>query len=149
MEIGEICTRTVVYCDANATALEVAQLMRASHVGAVLVVDQPNGERVPIGIVTDRDLAVGVMAVERDPKVVQASDVMSTKLVTVGEHNDVYETAELMRFNGVRRVPVVNAQGGLLGIVTMDDLLQVVGEELTLLGRVISRERSQEQKART
>ena len=148
MQIGEICTRTVVQCHSKTTALELAQLMRSSHVGDVVVVDEPNGERMPVGIVTDRDLVIAVMAVNSDPSVVPAGEVMSSELVTAGERNDVYETVELMRFKGVRRIPVVNEQGGLTGIVTMDDLLHVIGEELTLLGRVISRETSREQKAR-
>jgi signal-transduction protein with cAMP-binding, CBS, and nucleotidyltransferase domain len=148
MQIGEICTRTVVQCDRKTTALELAQLMRSSHVGTVVVVDQPNGERIPMGIVTDRDLVVEVMAVDGNPAIITADDVMSRDLMTAGEQNTVYETAELMRFKGVRRLPVVNERGGLIGIVTLDDLLHVIGDELTLLGRVIARETGQEQKAR-
>ena len=148
MQIGEICTRTVVQCDRKTTALELAQLMRSSHVGTVVVVDQPNGERIPMGIVTDRDLVVEVMAVDGNPAIITADDVMSRDLMMAGEQNTVYETAELMRFKGVRRLPVVNERGGLIGIVTLDDLLHVIGDELTLLGRVIARETGQEQKAR-
>jgi CBS domain-containing protein len=148
MRIADICTRNVIQCRRSTTALELAQLMRNSHVGDVVVVDQPNGERIPVGIVTDRDLAVEVMALEADPAVVKAGDLMGPALVTAAEANDVYETAELMRLKGVRRVPVVDAHGGLVGIVTLDDLLKVIGEQLTLLGRVISRERFQEEQSR-
>lgn len=148
MRIGDICTRDVIHCSRSTTALELAQIMRSSHVGAVVVVDQPNGHKVPIGIVTDRDLAVEVMAGERDPATVTAGDLIGTELITTGEENDVYEVAELMRFKGVRRVPVVDEQGGLVGIATLDDLLNMIGEELTMLGRVISRERFQEQQSR-
>jgi CBS domain-containing protein len=148
MRIADICTRNVIQCRRSTTALELAQLMRNSHVGDVVVVDQPNGERIPVGIVTDRDLAVEVMALEADPAVVKAGDLMGPALVTAAEANDDYETAELMRLKGVRRVPVVDAHGGLVGIVTLDDLLKVIGEQLTLLGRVISRERFQEEQSR-
>ncbi|OGA22412.1 MAG: histidine kinase [Betaproteobacteria bacterium RIFCSPLOWO2_02_FULL_65_24] len=147
MRIGEFCTRYVVQCERTATALEVAQLMRTSHVGDVIVIDQPNGKKLAAGIVTDRDLVVKVLAREVDPTAVTAADIMSGELITAGEANDAYETAELMRFRGVRRLPVVDEDGGLVGIVTLDDLLKVMGDELTILGRVMSRERFQEQRA--
>jgi CBS domain-containing protein len=148
MLIGEICTREVVQCDPATSAQELAQMMRSSHVGDIVVVDQPNGKRVAVGIVTDRDLAVQVMAAERDPLTTTARDIMGPELVTAGERNDVHETAELMRFKGVRRIPVVDEDGGLLGIVTLDDLLAVIGDELTLLGRIFARERVQEEHTR-
>jgi CBS domain-containing protein len=73
---------------------------------------------------------------------------MSGPLTTAGEANTVYETAELMRLKGVRRVAVVNEHGGLVGIVALDDLLKIIGEELTLLGRVFAREEMQEHQSR-
>jgi CBS domain-containing protein len=148
MRLGDICTRNVVHCSRKTTALELAQLMRSSHVGDVVVADEPDGERVPVGIVTDRDLVVQVMAAEADPAAVTAGELMGRELVTAGEENTVHETAELMRLKGVRRVPVVDEHGALAGIVTLDDLLEVIGEELTWLGRVFSREQLQERQSR-
>jgi CBS domain-containing protein len=149
MLIGEICTRDVVQCDRNTSALELAQLMRKSHVGDVVVTDQPNGKRVAIGIVTDRDLAVKVLAEERDPLATTAADIMEAELITAGERNSVYEVAELMRFRGVRRIPLVDEDGALTGIVTLDDLLGAIGEELNLLAKALSRERAQEERGRS
>jgi signal-transduction protein with cAMP-binding, CBS, and nucleotidyltransferase domain len=148
MRVGDFCIREVVQCTRDASALELSQLMRESHVGDVVVVDQPNGKKIAVGIVTDRDLVIEVMAKERDSALVTAKDLMRGELVTVGEGNDVYETAELMRDRGVRRTPVVDDQGGLVGIVTLDDLLRIIGEQLALLARVIARERSQERQLR-
>ena len=148
MRVGDFCIRDVVQCTRDASALELSQLMRESHVGDVVVVDQPNGKKIAVGIVTDRDLVIEVMAKERDPALVTAKDLMGGELVTVGEGNDVYETAELMRDRGVRRTPVVDDQGGLVGIVTLDDLLRIIGEQLALLARVIARERLQERQSR-
>ena len=110
--------------------------------------DEPDGERIPLGIVTDRDLVMQVMALEADPATITAGELMSGPLTTAGEANTVYETAELMRLKGVRRVPVVNEHGGLVGIVALDDLLKIIGEELTLLGRVFAREQMQEHQSR-
>ena len=148
MRVGDFCLRDVVQCTRDASALELSQLMRESHVGDVVVVDQPNGKKIAVGIVTDRDLVIEVMAKERDPALITAKDLMGGELVTVGEGNDVYETAELMRDRGVRRTPVVDDQGGLVGIVTLDDLLRIIGEQLALLARVIARERLQERQSR-
>jgi CBS domain-containing protein len=148
MRVGEFCVREVIECTRKTSALELSQIMRQSHVGDVVVVDQPNGKKVAVGIVTDRDLAVEVMAKEGDPAQVTAGDLIGRKLVTVGEGSDVYETAELMRREGVRRVPVVDDQGGLAGIVTLDDLLKIIGEQLALLAQVIGRERFQEQQSK-
>jgi signal-transduction protein with cAMP-binding, CBS, and nucleotidyltransferase domain len=148
MRVGDFCIRDVVQCTRDASALELSQLMRESHVGDVVVVDQPNGKKIAVGIVTDRDLVIEVMARERDPALVTAKDLMGGELVTVGEGNDVYETAELMRDRGVRRTPVVDDQGGLLGIVTLDDLLRIISEQLALLTRVVARGRFQERQSR-
>jgi CBS domain-containing protein len=101
---------------------------------------------VAVGIVTDRDLVVKVLAGERDPLATTAGEIMGGELITAGERNTVHEVAELMRFKGVRRVPVVDEDGALLGIVTLDDLLTVIGEELSLLARVLSREQAQEER---
>ncbi|HUL94140.1 MAG TPA: CBS domain-containing protein [Burkholderiales bacterium] len=148
MRVGDFCIREVIECHRKASALELSQLMRDSHVGDVVVVDQPNGKKVAVGIVTDRDLVVEVMAKEVDPALVTAGDLMGRELVTVGEGSDIFETVELMRHKGVRRIPVVDDQGGLAGIVTLDDLLKVVGEQIILLAQVIGRERFQEQQSR-
>jgi CBS domain-containing protein len=91
---------------------------------------------------------VEVIAREKDPALVTAAELMGAELVTAGEQDEVHEVVELMRFKGVRRIPVVDDQGGLTGIVTLDDLLNVIGGELALLGRVMSRERFQEERAR-
>jgi CBS domain-containing protein len=146
MLIGDICTREVVQCDRTTSTLELSQLMRRSHVGDIVVTDQPNGKRIAVGIVTDRDLVVKVMAEERDSLATTAGDIMSVELITAGERNTVHEVAELMRFKGVRRVPVVDEDGALLGIVTLDDLLTVIGEELNLLAKVFTREQVQEER---
>jgi len=87
------------------------------------------------------------MALEADPAAITAEKIMRPELVMAGEGQSVHETAELMRSKGVRRLAVINDQGGLVGIVSLDDLLTIIGEELTLLGRVIARERLQEQRS--
>jgi CBS domain-containing protein len=79
--------------------------------------------------------------------VITAGDIMSPELATVPERHGVLETIEIMRLKGVRRMPIVDADGRLVGIVTIDDLLEVLAGELTDIARIVSREQSHEHQA--
>lgn len=148
MTIGEICNRDVVFAARDTTVQAAAKLMRHYHVGSLVVIDDIGGKRVPAGIVTDRDIVVEVDAVDLDPKVITVGDIMSPDLATVPDSQGVLETMEVMRFKGVRRMPVVDREGGLAGIVTIDDLLEVLAEELTDLTRIVSKEQAREAQIR-
>jgi CBS domain-containing protein len=148
MLIGEICTRTVIICKRETTVLQAAQLMRSSHVGDLLVVEGSNGQRLPVGIVTDRDLVVEIMAGELDPASMTVGEIMRPELITATENDTVYDTIGRMRMKGIRRIPVVDKQGALAGIITADDLLEHMAEEIADLARVPSRERFQEEQTR-
>lgn len=148
MAIGNICNREVVFVNREATVQAACKLMRHYHVGSLVVVDEVDGKRKPIGIVTDRDVVVEVDAMELDPKVITIGDIMSADLTTVSEKHGVFETIEVMRFKGVRRLPVVGAEGQLVGIVAIDDLLEVIAGELTEIVHIVSRGQSREQTAR-
>ncbi|NCT66240.1 MAG: CBS domain-containing protein [Rhodanobacteraceae bacterium] len=149
MRIADICTRHVVHIGATASLREAAETMRTRHVGTVVVVDQPNGERVPIGIVTDRDLVVAVVAEGVDPGSLTVADVMSRRVATCMEDQDMFEAIEIMRERGVRRLPVLNAKGGLAGIVAADDIFGALGECMRDLGRALTRAQAHEMEART
>jgi CBS domain-containing protein len=146
--IGEICNREVVYVNRDVTVHAGCKLMRHYHVGSLVVVDEVGGKRVPVGIMTDRDVVVEVDAMDLDAKVITAGDIMSQELVTVPEDQSVLKTIEVMRFSGVRRVPVVDSDGKLIGIVTIDDLLEVLAEELTNIAHIVAREQTHEKQAR-
>lgn len=148
MPIGEICNREVVISFPKESAVEAARLMRQYHVGDLVIVEEGKDGRVPVGIVTDRDLVVEVMAKEVDPARFTVGDLMSRDLLTVREQDGIYETIQRMRIHGVRRVPVVDASGGLVGIVSIDDLFSLLAEEMTDLVRVTSREQAVETSAR-
>lgn len=148
MKVGEICTVQTIYCKRDETVQGAALLMRKYHVGDVVVVDQPNGEKIPVGIVTDRDIVIGVIALGLDPASLLVGDIMSDDLLTAAEEDDVYETIERMRFRGIRRVPVVNSGGGLTGIVSVDDLLEFLAEEMGELSRISSHQQTHEKRTR-
>lgn len=104
-----------------------------------VVVDELNGRRIPVGVFTDWDIVVDVDAIDLDARVITAGDIMSPNLVTAPESLSIVETIELMRFKGVRRLPVVNGDNQLVGIVTLDDLLAVLSEALAGIAHVVSR----------
>jgi len=148
MKVGEICTVQTIYCKRDETVQGAALLMRKNHVGDLVVVEQPNGERIPVGIITDRDIVVSVIALGLDPASLLVGDIMSDDLLTAAEEDDVYETIERMRLRGIRRVPVVNNKGGLTGIVSVDDLLEFLAEEMGELSRISSHQQAHEKRAR-
>jgi len=148
MSIGDICVRDVVYTGRDTTVQAAAKLMRNYHVGSLVVVEYFDGKRVPIGIVTDRDIVVEVTATELDSKVITVGDIMATELITASESQGVLETIEVMRFKGVRRLPVVDSENRLVGIVAIDDMLETLAEELSDLTRIVSREHARETQTR-
>ena len=148
MPISEICNREVVVVQRDDTVIKAAKLMRQHHVGDVVVVEDRGGVRVPVGIVTDRDLVVEIMAPELDQMVITVGDIMAHGFATVKENIGLFEAIQYMRAKGVRRLPVVNENGGLVGILTLDDLLELLAEELLALAKLVAREQKKETTSR-
>jgi len=147
--IGGICIRDVIFTTRDTTVAAAAKLMRENHVGSIVVVEQMNGgKRLPVGIVTDRDIVVEVIAPGLDSETITVGDIMTAELVTVRESEGLLETMEIMRYKGVRRIPVVDADGQMVGIASIDDLLEVLAEEMTELAKIVARERARETQAR-
>jgi CBS domain-containing protein len=148
MLLSEICTTDVVCCKPQTTALEAARLMRHRHVGDVVVVDDPERTRVPLGVVTDRDLAIEVLGNDRDAAATALATLVRTPVVIARDSEDASAVVERMRVHGVRRIPVVDDRGALLGIVTLDDLLKAFLADMHRLLETESRGQRREQSAR-
>jgi len=148
MLVKEIYTPDAVCCSGQTRVLEAAQIMRQRHVGDLVVVDDPDDERVPLGLVTDRDIVVDVLGNGLDAATTTLASVMHKPAVIANEGEDTGQVLERMRINGVRRIPVVDARGSLVGIVTLDDLLGVVVEEATALLQVVARGQKREARGR-
>jgi len=118
--------------------------MRRYHVGDLVVVDESGGKRIPMGLITDRDIVISVIAAQLDPTTITTGDLISREIVVVGEDQGVFETIEHMRAHGVRRMPVVDQQGALVGIIAVDDLTELLAEELSQLSKLVSKEQAQE-----
>lgn len=129
--------------------LDAARRMRELHVGCLVVVDGPAGEHRPIGILTDRDIVVGVLA-QTDQKLhlLRVDDVMTQKVVVAREGEDLDEVLRRMRAKGIRRVPIVDSSGLLRGLLSFDDILEHVKEQIGALADLIGRERRREETAR-
>ena len=126
-----------------------AKIMRENHVGSVIVVDRiEGGLHLPLGIVTDRDLVVEVMATGLDAETITVGDIMAPELVTVEASKDASAAVRAMRIKGVRRLPVVNDEGRLLGLVSLDDVLEALADELLQLARTSALEQSHEARHR-
>lgn len=148
MRVGEFCNRDVVIVRKDTQVLEAAQLMRSHHVGDLVVIEERAGKRIPIGIITDRDIVVEMVAKNVALETVSIGDVMSFELTTASEDDDIFDTVKLMRTKGVRRVPVVDKHGALVGILAIDDLLGLLEEFVGDVTGVIVREQAREQKVR-
>jgi CBS domain-containing protein len=143
MSIGKICVREVAVAERSTTVREAAQLMRRFHDNLVIV-DGAGSRARPVGIVTDRDIVLSVVATGLDPAVFTLGDLTMNALVTCKEDQGVFECIQQMRRHGIRRMPVVDGEGGLAGIVAVDDLVQLLAEEMGELGKLIVREQSRE-----
>lgn len=149
MSAGELCNRRVAIAEKTLSVADAARLMRRLHVGDLVVIEEGDGRRQPVGIVTDRDIVVEVVADGVNPEALTIGDIMGPELATVRENEGLFETLRYMRDKGVRRMPVVDQAGGLVGILTLDDLLGLLAEEMTGLARLVSHERQREADVRS
>lgn len=148
MNVGDYCTRTVITAHTACSIVESARLMREHHVGAlVIIAEYKDGER-PVGILTDRDLVVEVLAQEVPPDSITVGDIMTRSPVTVREDEDIFKTMDNMREQGIRRLPVTDEIGRLVGILTADDFVVAVYEQMGNMTSLIAHEQMQETRKR-
>jgi CBS domain-containing protein len=147
MLIGQVCKREVVTVGKSDSVVEVARRMREYHVGDVVIVD--GDRRVPLGVITDRDLVVGVVAKAVDRlHAMSAVDIVTDPVVVAREQDDVGDVLRRMEQEGIRRVPVVDGNGGLVGIFTLDDVLDLLATDLRSVVSVVRRQPHREQERR-
>jgi CBS domain-containing protein len=132
--LGKICTKPVVTASAQMTVDQAARAMRSKNVGALVVV---NAGR-PVGMLTDRDIVVEVVARGMDPEEVRVGDVMVKKPVTIRQDLGIFDAARTFAKTGVRRLPVVTGSGVLVGVITMDDVVMLLGNEMGHMAGALS-----------
>ena len=136
MTIGRICQREVDTADSKECARAAARRMATRCVGTLVILDR---EQRPVGILTDRDLAVRVLAEGLNPDTTPVADVMTLHPTTVNENTSIEDVLALMRAKSVRRLPVVERQGRLVGLVSVDDVLALLAEEFRHLGKLLEK----------
>jgi CBS domain-containing protein len=142
-QLKHFATSVVAVVEPETSALVVAKLMRKHHIGALVVVDAQEKTR-PVGIVTDRDLVLELMAEGLDPTVFTAGDIMSVDLVQASPEMDVMEAVQLMKKHRLRRLVMTDEQGRLVGIATMEDVLELLSQELASLATALAGARDRE-----
>lgn len=147
MNIGDICNRTVVFTDEEMSLKDAARLMRDKHVGSLVVIRDAALGRIVVGMLTDRDITVMGVARDFDPQTLRVADIMSAQPFTARADDSVNDVLGEMRSRGIRRVPVTTENGVLVGIVTLDDLLDIVAEEMREVVQAI--ESAQKREIRT
>jgi CBS domain-containing protein len=148
MLLDSFCMLDVACCSPRTTALEAAHIMRRKHTGDLVVIDDDEERPAPVGVITDRDIVVEVLAKGLDPAVTTVGSVIRTPVIIAQGTDDSTAVLERMRTHGVRRIPVVGAGGKLIGIITVDDMLKRVAGDARLLTEVVSQEQSHEARTR-
>jgi CBS domain-containing protein len=143
MTIGSLYTKSVATVRRDASAEEAAHLMREQHVGALVVID-PADSGAPVGVITDRDIVIEAVGQGIAPATVNVSSLMSSPVVTVREEAGVLEALSKMAARGVRRAPIVDRDGRLKGLASIDDLLPLIAQELARISVLINREQRNE-----
>ena len=149
MKVGEYCKRAVVAINGKADAAAAAQLMRNEHVGFLIVYRDGDELQRPVGVLTDRDLVLAVMARDVDAHAVTVEDVMTPQPLIADENDALSDLLQAMRMAGIRRVPVVDVRGALVGIIATDDALDIITSLMCDITGSIKHEQRQEWRART
>lgn len=149
MNVGSICTRRVSIVERSTTVMDAARRMREDHVGDLVVVEHHDGKVVPVGVVTDRDLVVGIVARSADllDKLL-VQDILLRPVVTALMNEDSLIVAKRMRECEVRRVPVVDERGELTGILSVDDLVGALHAELAEVAALVGHQHTHEERVR-
>ena len=144
MQIADICQRKVEHIDLNASAHDAAVKMCEAHVGTLVVLDPASSGSKPIGILTDRDLVLKVLAKGTSAQAVAVADVMTRDVATCQGSQSPFDAVQTMRRYGVRRLPVLNDSGELMGLIAADDIYSVLAAHMRELGQAMLREQLHE-----
>jgi CBS domain-containing protein len=135
--VGEVCSKPAVTVSPDTTVQEAAHRMRSRKVGAVVVV---NRSGAPVGVLTDRDITVHVVARGTDPAAVRVGALIKRKPTVIPENAGILDATKLLSRRGIRRLPVVSKTGKLVGMISLDDLLMLLGSELGHIASTLASE---------
>lgn len=139
MTIGNYCKHAVITTSKNTSVFDAAKLMKQHNIGDIVVVDETNSG-MPVGIFTDRDIAIKIVAEEVDPRDLTVGDAMSQNLLVLQEHQQIQETVDMMCAKGVRRAPIIDKNNKIIGIATLDDLFLLFADQLGSLAKLVRKQ---------
>lgn len=137
MTLAECCSKDVVMASPESSVVEAARLMEERNVGSIIVTE----EERPVGIVTDRDITLRVIAQGKKPEETTIRDVMTPDPVTLNGNMEIFEAIEYVTREGIRRLPIVESDGRLVGIITLDDVIGILGKEMSNVSEAIEKNR--------
>jgi CBS domain-containing protein len=135
MAVKKVCNTNVITIEKDATLREAVRLMSLKHVGSVVVTESRGENKFPVGVITDRDIALALDTSD-SPLVMKVEVVMQSHPITINAEDGIYDTILKMQAHGVKRMPVLNNDGALYGLVSADDLLSLMGEEINSLSKI-------------
>lgn len=136
MSLKGLMKKDVTALPPTASVLDAAKFMKDMNVGSVVVME--NGS--PLGLLTDRDIVANVLAMGKDPNTVKVGDIMVSPVITISEDKEIFDVTKLMSVHGIRRLPVVNDSGMMVGIVSLDDVLMLLGQEMQAIAETLKTE---------
>ena len=137
MSLKALMSEDVTYLPSTASVLDAAQFMTNMNVGSVIVTDDKDS---PTGLITDRDIVAKVLALEKDSKTTKIGEIMVSPVVTISEDKGIFDATQVMSTHGIRRLPVTDANGTLTGVISLDDVLILLGNEMQNVAVILKKE---------
>ena len=144
MRLSEVGKQAVATIGAEESLESAAKLMRDLHVGDLIVVEFKDGRKTPVGILTDRDIVMATVALGAHPEVLNVGEIMTRKLVIAREVDSLARVIELMKDNGVKRIPIVAESGELSGVICLEDIISQMAEDFSSLSQISGKEKEKE-----
>ena len=149
MFVGKYCDKKISTLTQDSSILDAAQVMRKNHVGEVIIVEKKMGNVIPVGLITDRDLVVEILAMEIDIETINLGCIMCIELVTVNYDSSLNKALEIMQHHGIRRAPVVGNNGELIGIINIEAVIKVLSQDMAKILKLFNNERRIEKNLRS
>lgn len=148
MKLEDVCIFEVACCTPEISLTEAARLMRQRHSGDLIVVDNADENREPVGVITDRDIVIEGVAQGKNPDQTKVRDIMSKRVVVASAAEDLSAAIDRMRAHGVRRIPVLDDEQRVIGVVALDDVVRLHAEQAAAILDVITKQQTREKRTR-
>jgi len=140
MTIESIATREVVMISESVALNKAAELMKDHNIGAIIVIKDKNTSKTPCGIITDRDIMIKWLEKGIDNQALTVGQVMSQDLLTIKQNQSILDAISALSEKGVRRAPVINQAGEVIGIISIDDIFVLLAKEMDAISKIAQKQ---------